>query len=143
MRGPGRRTLVGAWGAALRFVTVRGESGDGTEDHHQTLAGAAGRDRALWAAATLAEKKEFLSLLTETISIQPRRKTAVLRLSTNYLELKRNITGVGEKSVLPDYRGDTPMSSRVDAPADIVTPLTAWNPPTHRPSDLPYIVQKG
>ncbi|MBN1809228.1 MAG: hypothetical protein JW909_09180 [Planctomycetes bacterium] len=44
--------------------------------------------RELWGVATLAEKKEFLSLLTNSISIYPERKMAEISLSHNYCEAK-------------------------------------------------------
>ncbi|MHC4740342.1 MAG: recombinase family protein [Planctomycetota bacterium] len=46
----------------------------------------------LWSVATLAEKKEFVSLLINSISIKPKRKTAHILLSSNYLKLKKLAT---------------------------------------------------
>jgi hypothetical protein len=45
--------------------------------------------RELWRVATVAEKKEFLSLMVESISIEPEEKTAKIRLSSKYLEMKK------------------------------------------------------
>lgn len=62
--------------------------------------------RELWSVATLAEKKEFFSFMIETISIQPKRKIAEIRLSGKYLELKRISDPENGESFLYACRGE-------------------------------------
>ncbi len=62
--------------------------------------------RELWNVATLAEKKEFVACMVESISIHPRRKTASIWLSPKYLEMKRLAAPEGAASFLIDGRGD-------------------------------------
>ncbi|TET34875.1 MAG: recombinase family protein [Planctomycetota bacterium] len=62
----------------------------------------------LWAVATLPEKKEFVSLMVDSISIQPKKKTAHIMLSSNYLELKQLATPSDAASFLYDCRGNWP-----------------------------------
>jgi hypothetical protein len=66
----------------------------------------AGQFRELWAVATLAEKKEFLSCMIETISIYPERKLKEIRLGGKYSELKRISAGSEEESFLYACRGE-------------------------------------
>ncbi len=61
---------------------------------------------ALVAMASLAEKKEFVSFLTNSISIYPERKSAKICLSPKYLEMKKLAIGQNEKPFLSDGRGE-------------------------------------
>ena len=72
--------------------------------------------RELWSVATLAEKKEFVSLLTNSISIHPKRKTASIRLNSNYLEAKELTAPEGAESFLIDGRGDWIRTSGLCVP---------------------------
>ncbi len=82
--------------------------------------------KTLWDVATVTEKREFLSCLTESISISARRKTAEIRLSSNYLELKRIHDTQTGKSFLLDGRGDWRSFEPL---ASALTPfLTAFQP---------------
>ena len=66
----------------------------------------AGDMRELWAVATLSEKKEFLSLMVDSISIHPKGKKAEIRLSCKYLETKKLSAPKDDESFLYDGRGE-------------------------------------
>ena len=75
--------------------------------------------RELWNVATLAEKKEFVACMVESISIHPRRRTASIWLSPKYLEMKRLAAPEGAASFLLDGRGDWIRTS------DLLNPIQA------------------
>lgn len=66
----------------------------------------AGELRELWAVATLSEKKEFVSLMVDSISIHPKGKKAEIKLSRNYLETMENLPVKKAGSFLLDGRGE-------------------------------------
>jgi len=70
--------------------------------------------------------------MIETISIQPKRKIAEIRLSGKYLELKRISDPENEKSFLYDCRGDPNQSKRKLPPAALIIQLSRWNPRCQR-----------
>lgn len=62
--------------------------------------------RELWDVATVTEKKEFMSLLVESVSIYPERTMGEIELTSNYAEFKE-LAGSGKPAnVLYDYRGE-------------------------------------
>jgi hypothetical protein len=73
--------------------------------------------RVLWSVATLAEKKEFLSFMIETISIRPKEKIAEIRLSGKYLELKRISDPGKEESFLYACRGEWIRTTDTQTPS--------------------------
>ncbi|MDP2168702.1 MAG: hypothetical protein Q8J64_10270 [Thermodesulfovibrionales bacterium] len=90
------------------------------------------------AVATLSEKKEFLSLMVDSISIQPKGKKAEIKLSSKYLEMKKLSTGKDTESFLLDGRGDTHQSSGIITPAIITVNLNGWKPRcTKVPGEFP------
>ena len=97
----------------------------------------AGQFRELWSVATLAEKTEFLAFLIETISIYPERKTAEIRLTSKYSELKKISAGENADSFLSDCRGEWIRTTDTQTPSlllkhgktlnfNVINPLT-WN----------------
>jgi hypothetical protein len=95
----------------------------------------AGDMRELWSVATLSEKKEFLSLMVDSISIHPKGKKAEIRLSSKYLEMKK-LSGPSEpESFLLDGRGDMHQSSRMVTPTVITVSLDRWKPRCTKVSD--------
>lgn len=83
--------------------------------------------RDLWDVATLAEKKEFLSFLVESVSIQPERKTARICLSHKYLEIKKVTMVKNEKSFLSG-RGDPNKFERILQRTEILIKYPCWMP---------------
>jgi DNA invertase Pin-like site-specific DNA recombinase len=84
--------------------------------------------RELWGVATLAEKKEFLSLLTTSISIYPERKMAEISLSHNYCTAKHLLNHQNAQFVLSDGRGDTKQAERIIAPITLAVHFNHWKP---------------
>jgi DNA invertase Pin-like site-specific DNA recombinase len=82
----------------------------------------------LWAVATVAEKKEFISFMVESISIYSKRKTAQILLSHNYLETKKLATPQNAASFLIDGRGDTNQSIVIPFRVGFSVRLRRWNP---------------
>ena len=66
----------------------------------------AGDLRELWSVATLSEKKEFVSLMVDSISIHPKGKKAEIRLSSDYQEAKENLPVKKACGFLRDGRGE-------------------------------------
>ena len=60
----------------------------------------------LWNAATLSERKEFLSLLIDSISIHPERKMAEIRMTHNYAQTKDLVKAQNSEFFLSDGRGE-------------------------------------
>ena len=62
--------------------------------------------RSLWKAATLSERKEFLSLLIDSVSIHPERKMAEIRMTYNYAQTKDLANRENGEFFLLDGRGE-------------------------------------
>ena len=70
----------------------------------------------LWAQAKLEEKREFLSLFIESVSIRPKGKTAVLHLQPQYLRAKELHEATQDDSVPFKHRGDWIRTSDLSVP---------------------------
>ena len=99
----------------------------------------AGDMRELWAVATLSEKKEFLSLMVDSISIHPKGKKAEIKLSSSYLETKKLSAPKDDESFLYDGRGDNHQSSRIITPSVITVSLDRWKPRCTKVSGEPAL----
>ncbi|HHN46957.1 MAG TPA: recombinase family protein [Planctomycetes bacterium] len=84
--------------------------------------------RELWGVATVGEKKEFLSLLIQSISIQPKRKSAVICLTHKYSEAKALMKADSDGIFLFDGRGDTKQSERIVHPIRLRVQFNMWKP---------------
>ena len=84
--------------------------------------------RELWDVATLAEKKEFFPLLTNSISIYPERKMAEISLSHNYCTAKHLLNPKNGEFFLSDGRGDTKQPEGMIAPIRLAVHFKHWKP---------------
>jgi hypothetical protein len=77
--------------------------------------------------------------MVESISIEPEEKTAKIRLSSKYLEMKKLSAPESAESFFFDGRGDMHQSNWVITPSVITVSLDRWKPRCAKVSGEPAL----
>jgi hypothetical protein len=81
----------------------------------------------LWGQATLEERREFLSLFIESVSIFPKGKKAVIHLQTQYLQAKELHEATQQDGFPFQNRGESRLRKGRVLPSEIEIALPKWH----------------